>query len=73
MTALVPSSPSFRWKIAAWALAALGTADVVAVALSAERPLAGWLLAGGWFVAAALCAWRSRRLARPDREPAKMP
>lgn len=64
MTALVPSSPAFRWKLAAWALSALGTADIVAVALSAERPLAGWLLAGGWFVAAGACAFRASRLAR---------
>ena len=64
MTAVVPSSPAVRWKLAAWALAALGTADVVAVALSSERPLIGWLLAGGWFVGAAACAFRARRLAR---------
>ena len=66
MTALVPSSPAFRWKLAAWALAALGTADIVAVALTDQPPLAGWLLAGGWFVAAAACAFRASRLARRD-------
>jgi len=48
------------------ALATLGTADVVAVALGGTART-GWLLAAGWFVAAALCARRARRLARAGR------
>lgn len=71
MTALVPSSPAFRWKLAAWALAALGTADVVAVVLSGSTSWVGWALASVWFVAAALCAWRSGRVARHGAEPEK--
>jgi hypothetical protein len=56
-----------RWRVACWALAACGVADAIAVGRTSARPWIGWLLAAGWFVAAALCARRARGSARAGR------
>jgi hypothetical protein len=56
-----------RWCVACCALAACGVADAIAVGRTGARPWTGWLLAAGWFVAAALCARRARQLARAGR------
>jgi len=56
-----------RWRVACVALATCGVADAIAVGLTSARPWTGWLLAAGWFVAAALCARRARQLERAGR------
>jgi hypothetical protein len=65
MPSPAPASPAaLRWRVAAVALLACGVADGYAVAVTASRPVVGWLLASAWLGAAGLCAWRAWSLRR---------